>query len=150
MTALYRERSQKGNVRRKAGKRQRRQNLGGRPSKEISPERVRNLASLGFDSWLMAHYFGCSQRTIQRRFSAELRAGNTNLRASLRARQLSLALRGHACMLIWLGKRYLGQQNARQHAMNFQAVIVGPRENCKQLSERDFLKAVRRRSAGKS
>lgn len=66
----------------------------------------------------MASFFGVSIRTIERRVSDQesefcraYRKGAALTSRSLRAAQLQQALRGDTRMLIWLGKKYLGQSD---------------------------------------
>lgn len=82
----------------------------GRPRKPIDGEIVRKLAKLGCTDREIGMVMGVSQATIKLRCRRELDEGRAELRKSLRAAQIKLALGGSVPMLIWLGKQYLEQR----------------------------------------
>jgi hypothetical protein len=50
----------------------------GRPTQEIDPEMVRNLAMIGATIQTIAEYVGCSRDTIENRFRPEIEEGRSN------------------------------------------------------------------------
>jgi hypothetical protein len=82
-----------------------------RPQKEVDPEMVKKLASLGCTTKDIGDVVGCSDQTLTRRFSEELSIGRANLRNRLRAKQIEVAMSGNVSMLIWLGKQLLDQSD---------------------------------------
>ncbi len=81
---------------------------GPKPS-PIDPSEVRKLAEIGVKIEEMAHVFGVSRDTLERRFRKEINEGRQNLKNSLRVWQLSAARKGNVTMQIWLGKQLLDQ-----------------------------------------
>lgn len=82
-----------------------------RPKLQIDPAQVYKLAQIGCKNDEIANWFGCSTDTIEKRFSAELAKGKSELKMSLRRWQLKAAEKGNATLLIWLGKQLLGQRD---------------------------------------
>lgn len=82
-----------------------------RPCKQIDPKQIEKLASILCTTSEIAAVLGCSQDTLERRFSAVLDRGREQGRASLRRQQYKLAMGGNATMCIWLGKQWLGQKD---------------------------------------
>src|SRR5205823_107423 len=80
-----------------------------RPKKLISAKAVFEMAKIGCTQEEIGRVLGCDPTTIGRRFKPELERGNTELKVSLRRRQIKSALDGNVTMLIWLGKQFLGQ-----------------------------------------
>jgi hypothetical protein len=84
-----------------------------RPRKQIDGSQVTKLAEIGCTAAEIATVMDCSADTIERRFAGNLTKGRCNLKMKLRRRQIRAALDGNITMLIWLGKQYLGQTEAR-------------------------------------
>lgn len=84
-----------------------------RPHKPVDAEKLVLLASMGLTQKECAAVLECSPDTLQR--NADLveayNEGLDKCRASLRRRQYELAMKGHATMLIWLGKNLLDQSD---------------------------------------
>ena len=85
-----------------------------RPKIEIDAAELEKLASFGMTDREIADFFGVSQPTISRRFVSELTKGRSNLKKSLRRKQVEMALNGNVTMLIWIGKQYLGQADKQE------------------------------------
>ena len=84
----------------------------GRPKLDIDEDLVFDLAVKGWTNKEIAAECNCSHDTIEGRFSSPLKAGRDVLNGRLRAKQVTLALKGdgNVAMLIWLGKQLLGQR----------------------------------------
>lgn len=82
-----------------------------RPKKDIDPDKVFKMASIGCTNMEIAHVMGCHHDTLTNRFREQLDAGRADGKASLRRKQFDLAMSGNAVMLIWLGKQLLGQSD---------------------------------------
>ena len=78
--------------------------------KQINAKLILDLAGIGCTQTEIAAVCGADVRTLQRRFSAELKTGADQGRSSLRRRQWQAAMEGNVSMLIWLGKQLLGQR----------------------------------------
>jgi hypothetical protein len=109
-----------------------------RPRANIDGGLVEVLASRGLTNREIAECWGCTARTLERRFGVEMRRGRQNLRMSIRVRQLRSAMKGCAKMLMHLGCVYLGQSHKVQHEIHleFQPKLRRP------PSEREFLRAL--------
>jgi hypothetical protein len=90
----------------------------GRPAIEFDLEIVEGLGRIGATAPEMAHVLPASQSTIEHRladpetdFSKAYRKGQALLKASLRRKQIAVAMTGNVTMLIWLGKQHLAQQD---------------------------------------
>jgi precorrin-4 methylase len=81
----------------------------GRPKKDIDTRVVAGMASVGATNVEIADFVGCDEGTIRVRFSDVLTKARAGLRTRLRRKQLDVALKGNATMLIWLGKQMLQQ-----------------------------------------
>lgn len=86
-------------------------NRGGRPQKDIKPEMVEKLASIGCTCDEIATVLECCLDTLYARFSDSLKKGQYNARIALRRMQWQSASSGNITMQIWLGKNMLGQSN---------------------------------------
>lgn len=96
-------------------------NKGGRPPKIIADEKtiavLKALAAVGATQLEAAMHLKVSETTFEGFLgkNKEAReawdAGPPTFKLSLRRAQMKLALSGHATMLIWLGKQYLGQRD---------------------------------------
>lgn len=78
---------------------------------DIDPNQVQLLASAFCTNEEIAAKLGCSPDTLTRRFADPLKRGRDSAKASLRAKQFQLAMKGNVTLLIWLGKQYLGQRD---------------------------------------
>ncbi len=90
----------------------------GRPRIDFDLSMVEGLGRIGATASEMAHLLPASQSTIEHRmanrdsdFSKAYNKGRAMLNASLRRKQIELAMAGHPTMLIWLGKQLLGQRD---------------------------------------
>lgn len=81
----------------------------GRPRLVIDEHAVAVMAGIGCPVDEIATILGVDERTLQRRFATVLEKGRSDMRRSLRSKQVELALRGDKTMLVWLGKQLLGQ-----------------------------------------
>jgi transposase len=97
-----------------------------RPRKVIDPKMVEVLAQRGCSIEEMAHHFGCSRDTIERRFAAIIAKGKATLRTSLREWQIQAAKRGNTAMLIWLGKQYLDQADKLEEKIETKTDLNAP------------------------
>lgn len=107
-----------------------------RPKLNIDPEEVYKLARIGCKTSEIADWFGCSRDTIENRFSAELTKGWESLKHSLRRKQIDVAMRGNAVMLIWLGKQMLGQVDSIVNHIELEE------KKAKSLSDEELSKAA--------
>lgn len=82
---------------------------GGRQRVVIDPLRLAELVRIGCKDNEIAEAFGVTEAVLQRRFRSVLTKKRGEIRASLRAKQVDLALAGDRTMLIWLGKNMIGQ-----------------------------------------
>jgi hypothetical protein len=98
------------------GKHDRSQTLAHRNgSRNIDPQEVTRLARLGCTIREIAARFGVSDDTISRRFAGSIEKGRVERKLSLRRRQTEIAMGdgpGSTAMLIFLGKKELGQGNS--------------------------------------
>lgn len=81
------------------------------PTQELDLE---TYAAAGCTKEEVAARLGISADTIDRNFRHILENGIQRRNASLRARQLGLAMAGNPTMLIWLGKQCLGQSERHE------------------------------------
>jgi AraC-like DNA-binding protein len=95
-----------------------------RPQKEIDPEMVLKLASMGCTTKDIGDVLGCSDQTLNRRFADELAEGRAKLRNRLRMKQVEVALSGNVSMLIWLGKQLLDQTDKMNTTNSYQPIEV--------------------------
>ena len=88
----------------------------GRKQVPIDALYLEKLCSLQCTNAEIAAWFGCSERTIEKRSKepelAEVMArGKGKGRVSIRRAQMKLLEAGNATMGVWLGKQYLGQRD---------------------------------------
>jgi hypothetical protein len=90
----------------------------GRPQIQFDLTVVEGLGRIGATAVEMAHILPASQSTIEHRmadresdFSKSYNKGRAMLNASLRRKQIELAMAGHPTLLIWLGKQLLQQRD---------------------------------------
>ena len=85
-----------------------------RPTLEIDPERVLELAQLGVPVVDIAASFGCDRSVLYRRFGRVIGRGKALRKLALREAQWRAVEAGDVRMLIWLGKQELGQSDKGQ------------------------------------
>jgi hypothetical protein len=91
---------------------------GGRPRIKFDLSVVEGLGRIGATAYEMAFILPASLSTIEHRLadtssdvSQAYRRGRAMLNASLRRKQVQVAMAGNVTMLIWLGKQLLAQQD---------------------------------------
>ena len=84
---------------------------GGRPRKEIDTELLYKLAQIHCTMKEMVDILGVSEDTLKRRFSGIIDKGKAEGKMRLRRKQIEVAMKGNAVMLIWLGKQILSQSD---------------------------------------
>lgn len=89
----------------------------GRPKIEFDLSVVEGLGRIGATAFEMAHVLPASRSTVEKRMADETsdfckayQKGRALLNASLRRKQIQVAMSGNVTMLIWLGKQHLSQQ----------------------------------------
>jgi len=99
----------------------------GRPRKHnINKEEFEQLCSLYCTLVDVAGWFKCSEDTIERfvykqyktTFADIMKRFASKTTASIRRKQIHLALEGDRYLLIWLGKQYLGQSDKIESNVN--------------------------------
>ena len=85
---------------------------GGRPRKEIDTELLYKLAQIHCTMKEMVDILGVSEDTLKRRFSGIIDKGKAEGKMRLRRKQVEVAMKGNAVMLIWLGKQILSQSDS--------------------------------------
>lgn len=87
---------------------------------EIDVERVRKLSAVGMPVLSIARRLGFSDSSFsdEKKKNPDVEdaiiAGQYEFEEGLRTTQARLALSGHAGMLIWLGKQFLGQSDKQE------------------------------------
>ena len=78
----------------------------------VDEDLVLSLAQMGCTYEDIARICKVDKATLVRRYKDMITEGHANMKRSLRRKQLEVALtgKGHAGMLIWLGKQNLGQR----------------------------------------
>jgi len=84
---------------------------GGRPRKEIDTELLYKLAQIHCTMREMVDILGVSEDTLKRRFAGIIDKGKAEGKMRLRRKQIEVAMKGNAVMLIWLGKQILSQSD---------------------------------------
>jgi len=84
-----------------------------RRKKAIDPRIVAQLARIHCTYAEIAAVVDCSVETLKRRFVPLIETSRENGKASLRRMQFAKAMDGNITMLIWLGKQFLDQKEAR-------------------------------------
>ncbi len=99
-----------------------------RPRKQIDPKVVERLARRMASKRETAMIVGCDESVLRKRedLAAAYAFGRQCGKTYLRAKQMELALRGNATMLIWLGKQYLGQADQAQLKIDSTEVPFDP------------------------
>ena len=83
----------------------------GRDRTVVPPHEVYKLAAIGCKDIEIAEWFGIASDTLRRNFAVELTKGRENMRQSLRRKMLETAMSGHAVMLIFMAKNFLGMSD---------------------------------------
>jgi hypothetical protein len=83
----------------------------GRPDKILDEEKIAHFIGKGYTVEWVASYFDVSEKTLYRNFSQALRKGRVFRNGCLQAKQFHAAMKGNTTMLIWLGKKWLGQSD---------------------------------------
>lgn len=83
----------------------------GRPQKDIQPEMVEKLASIGCTGDEIATVLGCCRDTLYARFSDSLKKGQNQAKIALRRMLWQAATSGNVTMQIWLGIVHYGKTN---------------------------------------
>ena len=83
----------------------------GRDKTVVPPHEVYKLASIGCKDTEIADWFGIKKDTLAYNFATELTQGRENMRQSLRRKMLETAMSGHAVMLIFMAKNFLGMSD---------------------------------------
>ena len=84
---------------------------GGRPRKEIDTELLYKLAQIHCTMKEMVDILGVSEDTLKRRFAGIIDKGKAEGKMRLRRKQIEVAMKGNAVMLIWLGKQILSKSD---------------------------------------
>ena len=84
---------------------------GGRPRIEIDTELLYKLAQIHCTMKEMVDILGVSEDTLKRRFAGIIDKGKAEGKMRLRRKQIEVAMKGNAVMLIWLGKQILSQSD---------------------------------------
>jgi hypothetical protein len=72
---------------------------------------LKTLASMGLQQDEIAAALECSPKTIQRRHHDVWVEGHTMCKASLRRKMFEVGMKGHAGMLMFLAKNYMGMRD---------------------------------------
>lgn len=83
----------------------------GRDKTVVPPHEVFKLASIGCKDTEIASWYGIKKDTLAYNFATELTKGREHMRQSLRRRMLETAMSGHAVMLIFMAKNFLGMSD---------------------------------------
>jgi hypothetical protein len=83
----------------------------GRPRKQIDARKVEQLAMVGCSHEEISLITGIHRNTLERNYSATIKAGTAKRNHSLRKMQYEAAKRGNVVMMIWLGKQWLNQRD---------------------------------------
>jgi hypothetical protein len=104
--------------------------------KEHDPALIEKLASIGCNQKEIATMVGCSEDTLQRRFSEEMKRGWDKMKVSIKRAQYQVGVENkNVTMLIWLGKQHLGQSDTAGNRPDsgggqlkslFDALMAGP------------------------
>ena len=98
---------------------------------DIDLNELEKLCSLQCTDEELAHWFGVTTRTIERRrlepaFAEVMERGKAKGRISIRRLQMKLLEEGNATMGVWLGKQILGQVDQITVQENRQIAVLMP------------------------
>lgn len=104
----------------------------GRKQIEIDQKEFEKLCGLFCTLEEIAGWFDCSADTIERwckrtyneRFAEIIKSKAGRTKASLRRKQIELALTGDKVMLIWLGKQHLDQRDKHDTEIKTEAIQI--------------------------
>jgi ATP-dependent exoDNAse (exonuclease V) alpha subunit len=107
-------------------------NKGGRPLTSIDWKVFDELCAMQCSQREIAHWFRCSEDTIDRAVNREKNMGfaeyfeqkRTPGKICLRRKQYEVAMAGNIAMLIWLGKQWLGQSEKVQAIESEEKIIT--------------------------
>jgi hypothetical protein len=96
---------------------------------KIDLTELERLCALQCTDEELAHWFGVTTRTIERRrleprFAEVMERGKAKGRISVRRMQMKLLEEGNATMGVWLGKQLLGQADVVSSHMHVQIGVV--------------------------
>mgnify|MGYP000597216131 CR=1 FL=1 len=89
--------------------------MAGRPKTNIDKVELEKLCAMQCTDDELAHWYGCSTKTIQRLkktkgYKEIFERGAAKGKVSIKRAQYDSAIKGNVTMLIWLGKVILGQK----------------------------------------
>ena len=129
--------------------------MAGRPRIPIDKEELAKWARAGCTHAEIAARLGISQTTFERRIRTKEYAGLipksvAELKMSLRAKQVAMALAGDRVMLIWLGKNLLGQVDKMEHSGQIDSTITDAEHSTEMATLRARVARIaeRERAAG--
>lgn len=91
----------------------------------VNERQIEALASIGCTMSEIAAVAEVSVDTLERRFAEVIKRGREKCKASIRRKQIEVAMSGQPAMLIWLGKQILGQREVVE-TINEHKVVEDP------------------------
>ena len=89
-----------------------------RPKLKFDVEQIKQLAAINCTNEEIAAVLGCSRDTIEKRFSAIIKAGKGTGRMSLKRRMWKSAMDGSVPMQIFLSKQMCGYSDKIEHVQD--------------------------------
>lgn len=86
-------------------------------------KQILELSGLGLNNTEIANFLSIDDTTLKRNYEKFLTKGRDILKKKLRKKQIEVAMKGNATMLIWLGKVLLGQKEDPLDLANFTIVV---------------------------
>jgi len=83
----------------------------GRPKKKVDTDLLYKLAQIHCTMREMVDILGVSEDTLKRNYAGIIDKGKAEGKMRLRRKQIEVAMKGNAVMLIFLGKQMLGQSD---------------------------------------
>jgi hypothetical protein len=115
----------------------------GRPRKEFDLRQIKTFGSLGLTGEEMAALLKVDGATISHRMHAPdseflkaYQTGFSDLKKSLRRKQIAVALKGNCGMLIWLGKQLLDQHDTPTTAVSVTTHALPAQPTAAEFKER--------------
>ena len=96
------------------GKKEEEEQSRGRPRLILDREQIARMASIQCSVKEIATVMGCSEKTIYDNYGDSVAQGRAMGKVSLRRKQWDVANEGNPTMLVWLGKNWLDQTDAKQ------------------------------------
>jgi hypothetical protein len=96
-----------------------------RPLKQIDPEQVLKLASIGCPAEEIAAELDVGISTIKRRFEPVIKKGHEKSRRMVRSMLFKQAAQGNTAAIIFLSKAWVGMKETPDIAINVSATAVG-------------------------